>query len=567
MAKVLLQTCDVAEYTFAMYGVDAAFSPAPNLKFNVAEWSISYTAQDSVMPGIIPSQMDISVFNGLNLGDYRSMLSDAEGRYVIEMRKGLDVIWRGFLVPDLCSIEVINGQRFIKLIFSDGFQMLDRRADFYQYSGPKRFSAQIADVFGLCKFWDAFDMFLAGEHRQPTNQGITTNQGGLWWTGCVQEGLWVKNGEYRTYRAAIEDICRTFMLQLFQDKGQLVFRSLEFKTPAWYNAYDIAGNFYTRITPPATTATTSVFSDGNELYKPAFREVFITHNQPSGTIIKNESTTYKVREEYFVGNVTPTGANHIDYDANLRMRLSFGSGFTGGAISGEWYITIQFGNYYWNGTDWTTTPSFTTYTDSKIVGPGPSIEELTYTVNTHLDTLPAIGTEPLYITVEGTQTAGYPADTISVSSSLYMAYHNDAPDATTYYADNTAKINGITESYATEIGDIWVSNPGATPLAGELRLMVTASTSVGNLFWDTDQNLLLERTAYQLARKNYRAKQYYEIAVDGQVRYNHTFTWGSVDYKPVNLTISERSTNVTYAEWIDGNIETDTNSKRPNMVI
>ena len=567
MAKVLLQTATTAEHTFAMYGVDAAFSPAPGLEFNVADWSVSYRAQDTILPGIIPSQMDISVWGGLSLGNYRAMLGDAKGRYVIEMKKGLDIVWRGFLVPDLCSIELINGQRMVKLSFSDGFQMLDRRADFYQFTGTKAFTDQIADAFNLCYLWDAFDCFLVSEHRQPSNKGITTNQGGLWWTGCIQEGLWFKDAEFRTYKQAIEDICITFGLQLFQDKGQLVFRSLEYKTPAWYNVYTILGAFLTRITPPTTTASGSVFADGSELYKPASREVFIVHNQPSQGVIRDESTTYKAREEYFVSNVIPTGANHIDYDANLRMRLSFDAGFLGGIIAGEWYVTIQFGNYYWNGTDWTTTPSFTTHSDSRIVGPGPSIEELTYTINTHLDTLPQIGTEPLYVTVEGTQTVGYPADTIQITSSLYMTYHNDNPNVTTYYADNTAQVNGVTESMSTEIGDIWRSTAILAAIAGEIRCFTSTArtTAYGNIFWDTDQNLLLERVAYQLARKNYRPKQYYEISLSGQIRYNHTFTWDAVDYKPINLTITERSTSVTYAEWIDGNLETDTNSKRPNQ--
>ena len=79
--------------------------------------------------------------------------------------------------------------------------------------------------------------------------------------------------------------------------------------------------------------------------------------------------------------------------------------------------------------------------------------------------------------------------------------------------------------------------------------------------------MLLERITYQLGRKNYRPRQYYEIELDGVVRYNHTFTWGGVDYKPVNLQITERSTRVTYAEWVDGDLETDPNSKRPDQFL
>lgn len=568
MAKVLLQTASTAEHTFALYGSDAAFSPAPGIEFTVASWSVSYRAQDTILPGIIPSQMDLSVFGGLSIGDYRTMLGDAKGRYIIEMKKGLDIIWRGFLVPDLCSIELINGQRFIKLSFSDGFQMLDKRADFYQYTGTKAFTDQIAEAFNLCYLWDAFDGFLVSEHRQPQNKGISTNQGGLWWTGCIQEGLWFKDEEFRTFKEAIEDICTAFGLQLFQDKGQLVFRSIEYKSPAWYNVYTNLGAFLTRITPPATTATAVVYSDGSELYKPAAREVFLIHNQPSQGIIRDESTLQKTRNNYFVGNVTPTGANHIDWDTVLNMRLSFDAGFGGGTVEVEWYVKIQFGNYFWNGSAWVTTSATTVYTEKRILGPGPSLELFSYTISSaHLATLPTIGTEPMYYTVTGTQVSGYMADTIQTTATMLFAYHNANPNQTIYYADNTAKVNGVTEQMQTEIGDIWTSSGVSAALPGEIRCFTTTArtTAFGNIYWDIEENLLLEQIAYSLARKNYRAKQYYEIELDGQVRYNHTLTWESVEYKPVNLTINERSTSVTYAEWIDGDLETDTNSKRPNQ--
>ena len=568
MAKTLLASADTAAYSFVLFGVDQPFSPAPGIEFTVAEWSISYQAQDRIVPGIIASSMSLSVFGGFTIGDWRTMLSDAKGRYIIEMREGFSVVWRGFMVPDNCSIEVINGQRFINLAFSDGFQMLDRRADFYQFTGADRFTDQIWNAFDYCNLFDAFSQFLVSEHRQPTNQGITTNEGGLWWTGCIPEGLWIKNGEYRTYLQAIKDICTTFGLQLFQDKGELVFRSIEYKTPAWYNVYGTSGAFSGRITPPATTVTTDVFSDGLELYKPAIREVFITHNQPSGGIIKDESTIFKARDNYYVGNVTPTGANHMDWDSVLRARLGFDAGFTGGAVQVDWYVKIQFGNYFWNGTIWTTTSSFVTFNQKRTLGPGPSIEDFSHTISSaHLANLPAIGTEPLYYDVLAAQVSGYPADSVVTTASLKFAYHNDNPDTTVYYADNTGRVNGITQSMNTELGDIWQPDPADAALPGELRVIVSSTVSLTNMFWDVEENLLLERIAYQLARKNYQPKQYYEIELNGVITYNHTLTWGGVDYKPINLEASERSTRLTYAQWIDGDLETDPNSKRPDQFL
>lgn len=568
MAKTFLASADVAAYTFVLYGVDQPFSPAPGIEFTVAEWSISYQAQDRILPGIIASSINLAVFGGFSIGDWRTMLSDAKGRYIIEMREGLSVVWRGFMVPDNCNIEVINGQRFINLVFSDGFQMLDRRADFYQFSGTVSFTEQIWYAFNNCNIFDAFTQFFVSEHRQPTNKGISTNEGGLWWTGCISEGLWQLNGEYRTYTEVLNDICTTFGLQLFQDKGELVFRSIEYKTPAWYNVYNIYGGFAGRITPPATTVTTDVFSDGLELYKPALREVFITHDKPSQGIIRDESTIFKARDNYYVGNVTPTGANHMDWDTVLRARLGFDAGFAGGTVEVEWYVVIQFGNYFWDGSSWTTTSSFMTFNEKRILGPGPSLEIFEHTISAaHLDTLPSIGTEPLYYDVLGVQVSGYPADSVLTTASLKFAYHNANPNTTIYYADNTGRVNGITESMNTEIGDIWTSSGVAAALPGEIRCWATSArlSAFGNNFWDVEENLLLERIAYELARKNYQPKQYYEIELNGVITYNHTLTWGGVDYKPINLEASERSTRVTYAQWIDGDLETDPNSKRPDQ--
>jgi hypothetical protein len=304
------------------------------------------------------------------------------------------------------------------------------------------------------------------------------------------------------------------------------------------------------------------------LYKPAFREVFITHNQPSQGVIRDESGNNKERDNYFVANATPTGANHIDLDSYLYMNLAFDAGFGGGTVDVEFYVTIQFGNYYWNGSDWTTTASFVTYSEKRTFGPGPSLETIVHHINgAHLDTLPTIGTEPMYYTVTGTQTGGYPATSIEVTATMYFAYHNANPSATIYYADNTKRINGVTTQFNTELGDIWRSSAILSAIAGEIRCFTTTArtTAYGNIFWDADQNLLLSIVAYQLARKSYQPSQYYEIDLHGTYSYNHSFTWDSVVYKPVNLSFNDRDSRATYRAYIDGDILTSTESKRPNQ--
>jgi hypothetical protein len=564
----LFATAETAEHQWTLYGVDAPLSPAPGLTFNIASWEVSYQAQDNVLPGIVPSTCSVEVFGGLSIGDWRTILGDASGKYILEQRSGLDVIWRGFMVPDNCQIEVINGQRFIRLAFSDGFQMLDRRADFYQYTGTKSFTDQIKDIFNLSGFWDCYTGFFVSEHLQPSNKGITTNQGGLWWTGCIQEGLWFKDGEFRTYREALNDILATFGLVLFQDRGELVFRTVWLETPAWYNWYSKFGAFVERLTFSNSPESLSVYADGTEMYKPAFREVFLIHNQPSQGIIRDESTVNKIRNGYFVGNVTPTGANHIDWDSVLDMRLSFDAGFPGGTIEVEFYVTIQFGNYFWNGSNWTTTSSFLTFSKKDNFGPGPSLETIQVIISSeHLDTLPTIGTEPMYYTVTGTQTSGYMADTLLTRATMYFAYHNANPNATIYYADNTSRINGVTTQLTTELGDIWTSSGVAAALPGEIRCFTSTArtTAYGNIYWDSDQNLLLSIVAYQLARKSYQPGQYYELDLHETHTYNHLFEWDGVDYRPVNMTFNDRDSRATYRALLDGNIVTSADSKRPDQ--
>jgi hypothetical protein len=94
-------------------------------------------------------------------------------------------------------------------------------------------------------------------------------------------------------------------------------------------------------------------------------------------------------------------------------------------------------------------------------------------------------------------------------------------------------------------------------LPGSIRYWSTtnrAATSSTNAFWDSSRRELVDLVGIQIARKAFRTHQYYELELNGNISYNHTLTWEGVDYKPVNLTMSERSTRVTYREFIDGDL-------------
>ena len=560
MAKTLVFYATTARYDFKIYDLGTThqgFDFTPPVEVYVGDWEISYQPQDNTLPGIVPSNATVNFYleGGVpGIDDFREIFKTATPDWVLEIHEGLGVTWRGFITPDLGQIEVINGKRFIKVVASDGFQMLEKRADYIQADTVIPFTTYLAQIFAFCKLTDLFVGFYISEAYAPF--GVTTTEGGLWWTGTIRNGLAYTDGEPRTSKEIVLDICKAFNLQVFQDKGAIIFRSCHLTTPAYYNYYS-DGSYIGKIYPPATTQSLVVYSDGTEMYKPAIREVLYVVNQPGSNYIKDEGANFKTRLNYFVNDATPSGVTHIRYNATLRARMDFDAGFTGDVISVEFYVQIKFGNYYWNGSVWTTAASVVTFTRTQFVaGPGPVLVNLEHAVN-NLDTaiFPTIGTQQIYITVTANQVSGYDADTITVTSTLLMVYHNGTPGSLPHYADNTLRQNGIDVRLDNEMGDI----PGAavaptTPGLIQRFISAPRTAAVGNIAWDANGRYLANVVAEQIARKSFRSHQYYELELDGNVSYNHTTLWGSTYYKPINLSINERSTRVTYREIIDGNL-------------
>jgi hypothetical protein len=561
VAKTLVFYATTARYGFKIYDLGTtyqSFDFMPPVQVYVGDWDISYQPQDNILPGIVPSTASVSFYlEGATptIDDFRQVFLTATPDWALEIHEGLSVAWRGFITPDLGQIEVINGKRFIKVVAADGFQMLEKRADYIQLDTVIPFTDYLAQIFTFCKIADLFTGFYISEAFAPF--GVTTTEGGLYWTGTIRNGLAYTDGEPRTSKDIVLDICKAFNVQMFQDKGEIILRSCHLTTPAYYNYYDTGGDYVGKIYPPAATQSLVVYSDGTEMYKPAAREVLYLINQPSSDYIKDEGANYKNRVNYFVNDATPTGANHIRYNATLRARLSFLDGFPGDTIDIEYQVQIKFGNYYWNGTDWTTTVSTATFTKQEFVpGPGPLIHDIEKIVNNYdLDLFPSIGTQQIYITVTAAQVSGYDADSITTTSTLLMTYHNAFPNQLPHYADNTLRQNGVDIRLENEMGDI----PGAAVVAttpGLIQRFISAprTSAVGNIAWDSNGRYLANLVAEQIARKSFRSHQYYELELDGNVTYNHTTLWGTTYYKPSNLSISERSTRVTYREVIDGNL-------------
>lgn len=559
---------NTATYTFKIYDVGGVAGWTP-VACTVANWEVFYQANDRILPGIVSSSFNADFFGGLSMSTWRAILEDAESNYAVEIHKGVDVYWRGFIVPDECSIELINGQRFIRIVASDGFQMFDRASNTYKFSGVKRFTEQIAESLNKLNFWNLYDGFLASEAFLPNSQYYTT-EGTLLRTGSLSEGLWWEDYKYNTYRDFFESLCNAFGLQLFQDKGQLVFRNVYDKSPAYYYYYNHLGTFISRFQPFGATLTPTVGSDGNELYKPALRELYLVHNAQNAQGIFFDDAVSRTRTTLqLIGLAQPSGSNHFDLDTNLSLTLLLPPFYPSQKVDVEVRATARFNGYYWNGTSWTDTPSqFLLYTFTKTVAnptSSPALDLQTHSIiNYQLGIFPNVPEDTFYFAMEGEQVLGADVTTLILKSTLTLTYSGAAPAQTTYYADNTKRLNGVSETLNTNLGDLFQIST-ATPK--QLRSM-SATTGTGNSAtgaWNNTTYPLLTLVAYYITRKNAKAHQYYEIDLAETVWYNHLFDWGGDDYRPVNVSTGERNTRVTYKKDIDFNLETDPNSGRPDM--
>lgn len=567
MAKTLVFYATTARYDFKIYDLGTTyqgFDFLPPVEVEVADWDISYQPNDNVLPGIVPSVCTARFFiNGATptIEDFRTVLKTAEPDWVLEVHEGLAVVWRGFITGDLGEIEVANGKRFIKLVATDGFQMLDKKADYFTSTTVKPFTDIIAQVFTFCELINVFeDGYYVSQHFQPLNSiSGFTNQGGLWISGTPRQGLIFEENEARSSREVIEDICTAFNLQLFQDKGSLVFRSCHIKTPAWYNLYDSGGDFVGRITPPATTVTEQVFTDGTEMYKPAVAEGRIRHPYYGTPYIWYVPGNQLAYNNFKIGTAVSTGTTEVDFNGTLQIRYELPPFFGPSTVDVDFSLVFQYDGFYWNGTTWTQTFSVITFSitftaENPSASPALFLEDKVIN-NYKMTNLPALGSEPFYFTVDADQVSGLDIGDLEATSTAIFEYKAGAPAYVIYIADNTSRVNGTTLDLATSIGDIRQDNTNVLP--GSIRYWSTtnrAATSSTNAFWDSSRRELVDLVGIQIARKAFRTHQYYELELNGNISYNHTLTWEGVDYKPVNLTISERSTRVTYREFIDGDL-------------
>ncbi len=565
MAKTTFASGTTAAHTFYIKDLDgASYTP---ITFHVFDWSVQYVALDAYQPGLVPSTCRLEVLVGARdsaTGPLYDLMADSTGRYVIEIQKAgpLDV-WRGFIQPELCSVELINGQRVLRLEAADGFAYLDvptsRLASGGVASGLVPFTDQIADIFSYFRFFDLYRNFVVSAVMRGVTENGTSAQPtggeGLYYSGCIMENwqytLTNSQKNFRTCREVLDDICTSFGLQMFQVQGYVAFRAIYDDNPASWFEYDFQGDQVSTVMLGGTT-TIAAIAGGLEMNKAAVREWWVEHAILSPQIVGIDSVPAR-RQEDWVGQAIPTGSNYLKYWLDVDFTVTVPANYGTHNVTFQVDYTWQFGAYYWNGTAWTLTPSYVShnFTDS-ISNPDPIIIEVNVVEsvanNNSMTTLPNIGPNAVYLTVEITRTAG-PALTIDTQNATYKLEYNAASgDNLLYLVDNKSKRIGERRDSTTLLGDKYVNNPSITPTANELRIYTNTgrTTNVGNALWGDDKHPLIYAVYYELVSKLAVPRQYYEIETVAQVfDYSRRINFGGVYYRMVNLTIEEDRSQTT----------------------
>ena len=545
-------------YFFSIYydtdKFSPGFSPAPGFQGyeeRVANWSLRYEGQDAYKPGIVPSRFDLTLV--MSDGYLRSMLQSSTGGVWLKVWRNMSLEWAGFCTPDLGEIEVINGQRFITLPFSDGFGILDFQANEYVFVNPKPFSMQIAEMFTRLEFTYLWDGMLVSNTVKASNSG--SGKDGVYWTGTIQEGHYYEPGEttWHNYRKVIDDILVALGLRMYQEKGYLVLRDVATDTPSQWTAYDWQGNYVHTFTY-SSTASSNVIAGGTEMYLPSVRDTEITFTTAE-TLIKLIATKAP-RLNYYIGHVIPTGTNHLDGYASMVAYFRVDPSTPRTDVFFDIFAVIRVGAYYYNGTSWTTTLSqfqiVNNHKDSieNLGGSEAIVGGLPFAItNFHTADLPDAGLAPCHITYTIVETGGPYAgiQTERIDSSIEYYYHGDQTNTTVYKVDNGYQRFGVDKSYTVNIGDL----VSASPIAKQLRAFYLEPRGVATLQpsnWEGDS--LLHRTAYRLAQKQSIPQQYYELDLDERVTLGHTATWGGQNYTPINIEVGTDGTRVTYVEQL-----------------
>jgi hypothetical protein len=564
MAKQRFAWSDSKGYTIKIFADTDQISYNP-FEFETAAWEVTYDAQDAYSPGIVPSRMQVqAVLTTFPFaGSLEQVLRDAEGIFYLELWQGLSKEWAGSISPSACTIEVINGARFLTILAWDGFHKLDLDSSMYSFSGYKSFITQLGDIFTRLDLERLFDGIAVSDTTRRTGNASTKTFDGLYHTGSVHELFYYdSNKTYRTYREIVEEICILFGLRMYQDRGFLVFQDFSRVTESEYSFYDMYGNYQTRRAF-TSSQTLPVEAGGTKMYLPALKQVDIVHEYGS-TQFAFQSTLRTAEHNEFVATVgfTPVyqlkpgiplglyagdGSTHFDFfDTQMRTVASFPGDYDS-SYDIEFRLFLVYGTQSTNGTIWGS-DLYLAFTESGRIraGGSPGIINVVHNINNyHLPLTPVLGNSNVWLYLEVVQTDGDPLGLSKPTIKYDIRLDGTGETQTTYRADNTARLIGQKLDYRTRLGDI----PKGTPITQAIQ--VTGGTNAADFVEVAGgpTQPLLFITANRMAQLRAQPREYYEIGMRGTSRFTHYGYWGTYYYIPISLTYTWDSCQATYAQF------------------
>lgn len=586
MAKQRFAWSDSKGYTIKIFADTDQISYNP-FEFETASWEVTYDAQDAYEPGIVPSRMTVNAV--LTTFPFAPALEqvakDADGIFYLELWQGLSKEWAGAITPSACTIEVINGARFMTITAADSFYKLDLDSSMYTYAGDKRLIVQIGDIFNRLGLHRIFDGIAVSDTTRQAGETFPYQYDGLYNTLSRHALVYYdENKNYRTYREILTDFCVCFGLRMYQDRGFIVFQDLTRVNDSTYSFYTISGTFLVRRAF-STSQTRQVIAGGTKMYLPAVKQLDIVHEFGS-TQFAYQDTLRRVQHTVITGttsnpvyttvNGIPLGSyvgdgtTHFDFfNTTMRTVASYDANYNS-HYDIEFRLWLVYGTQSTDASTWGTN-LYMTFSETGNINAGglPGIVTVEHNLNNfHLPATPALGRDQVWIYLEVVQVSGDGLG-LSVPTMKYdIRLDGTGQNETTYRADNSARILGEKLTFRTRLGDI----PAGTP--STQALLYPAGNNIDDWIeyrFDGGQavstfNALLQITAQRLNMQRGQPQEYYELDMHGTARFTHFGYWGTSYYIPISFTYTWDSCRATYAQFFSYElVPNDLLVKRPTF--
>ena len=572
MAKKLYAQSFSKGYTIKIFKDTTGVVGAP-LEFITASWEVAYDAQDAYSPGIVPSRFQINAVIDSNLDALyiESILKDADGIFYMELHKGLSKEWAGTVSPSACTVEVVNGVRFVTILAWDGFYKLDLESSMYTFAGYKSFILQLGDIFTRLNLDQIFDGIAVSDTTRRSGNAVTKTFDALYHTGSVHELFYYdESNTYRTYREIVNEICVLFGLRMYQDRGYIVFQDFSRINEPVYQFYTMAGAYRAQASL-TTSQTLNVETNGVKMFLPAIKNMDIIHLYGSeqfafqGTLKNVEhnvylstvgfSPVYQLKPGLPLGLYAGDGSTHFDFfDTQFQTLASFPYDYND-HYEIEFRLFVVYGTQSTNGSTWGNN-LYLSFTESGHLDAGgsPGVITINHSINNyHLPQTPTLGNAEVWLYLEVVQTQGDPLGLTKPKMKYDLRLHGTGQTRTTYRADNSGRILGESLSYTTRLGDI----PKGTPITQAIQ--VTGGTNAADFVESPSgpTQPLLFITARRLTQLRAQPQEYYEIDMRGTSRFTHYGLWGNFYYTPISLNYTWDSCKATYAQFLLDEIRTN----------